>query len=492
VPEFPFPLIVPAIRLDHDAARESRLAIERAKKPWTAGFCLFGGEAEEVRALLSRVREAADRPLFVASDMERGAGQQVRGLRVLPEAGVWGLAATPEEVEEFGESTAREARSVGVDVLFAPVLDVVSEPRNPIVGNRAFGWDPARVAAMGAAFVRGALRGGAAPVAKHYPGHGATLHDSHDALPVVREPLARLLDRDLAPFVHVVRDAGCPAVMTAHVAYPAMDPRGVVATFSPAIVERLRSALDDPAEVAVFTDALLMTGAQQGDGEGGAARRSLEAGCDLLLYPDDPEAVAAALAAGDADLRARAATALERVRVLLGRIAVAGAGAPAAPPVGDGAETTSMRVARRALALAGAGNLAPERDWVVVLDDDDVPDRGRVLSEMGRAARVPVGVVRLPRGERAPESAPVRGGWTVVVLSSIRAWKGTAGPSAACRAQVAQLEESARVEGRRLTLVWCGTAPAGGLHVPGTGPDVERALGEVLFGPSPGANASSR
>src|SRR5262245_4279942 len=146
------PLIVPAIRLDRDAAAESTKAIERAKAPWVAGFCLFGGEAHAVAALLARVRDAAGRPIFVASDMERGAGQQVEGLRTLPDLAVLGLAGTVADAEGFGAITARDARSVGVDVLFAPVLDVRSEPDNPIVGNRAFGYDPDRVAVLGAAF----------------------------------------------------------------------------------------------------------------------------------------------------------------------------------------------------------------------------------------------------------------------------------------------------------------------------------------------------
>src|SRR5438477_7679592 len=191
------PLVVPWIRLDRDAAAEEEAALRRAKERWLAGFCLFGGDVEEVRRLTDRLRDASSRPIFVASDMERGAGQQVKGLRVLPDAAIWGLAASPSEAEAYGSITARDARSVGVDVLFAPVLDVRSEPDNPIVGGRSFGWDPDRVAELGAAFCRGAIDGGALPTAKHFPGHGATASDSHDAVPVVAEPEARLRSRDM-------------------------------------------------------------------------------------------------------------------------------------------------------------------------------------------------------------------------------------------------------------------------------------------------------
>src|SRR5262245_59073662 len=93
------PLIVPAIRLDKDEAGEEAKALARASKRWLAGFLVFGGRADQVARLTERLRIAAGRAIFVASDMERGAGQQVEGLRVLPDAAVWGTAATPEEVE---------------------------------------------------------------------------------------------------------------------------------------------------------------------------------------------------------------------------------------------------------------------------------------------------------------------------------------------------------------------------------------------------------
>lgn len=188
MPALTLPLIVPAIRLDRDAAEEEAKALRRAKEPWLAGFLLFGGRAERVARLTARLRDVAGRPIFVASDMERGAGQQVEGLRTLPDAALVGLAGSPSEAAAFGSITARDARSVGVDVLFAPVLDVRSEPGNPIVGNRSFGWDPDRVAAMGAAFCRGALDGGAIPVAKHYPGTARRRRTATTPSPRSRSP----------------------------------------------------------------------------------------------------------------------------------------------------------------------------------------------------------------------------------------------------------------------------------------------------------------
>ena len=466
------PLLVPAIRLDHaDAADESRRALAYAQEPWVAGFCLFGGEAEQVRDLLGRLREIADRPLFVASDMECGAGQQVRGLRRLPEAAVWGLGATPDDVAAFGRMTAEDARSVGVDILFAPVLDVMSEPTNPIVGSRAYGWDPSRVAALGGAYLRGAMEGGAVPVAKHYPGHGATTADSHDEVPRVEDPLERILARDLLPFDAVLGAGVCPAVMTAHVVYPALDETEVIATFSRPILDRLREAAADPDEVAVFTDALRMAGAERGIGEVEAGRRSLLAGCDLLLYPDDPAAVAEGLRELPGEALAAAANRVERLYARLAHVA------DAAQETGHAAADARCVDAVAASAVGRAWHGPAESECVLVLDDDDVPERGAILQACGLEVGVPVDVVRAFDAS-CPD--PERG--TVVVMASVRSSKGPGGLRPAGRAALDRMRRVVGQEGRPVRFVWCGPVPPdGAVHVPGAGEAVERALSQRLF-----------
>src|SRR5439155_3107751 len=155
-----------------------------------------------------------------------------------------------------------------------------------------------------------------APTAKHWPGHGATSADSHDDLPVVSADAATLHSRDVVPFARAIA-AGCPAVMTAHVAYPALDRTGAIATFSRPILDALRALprLSGSADLVVFTDALLMTGAAVAGGEVEAARRSLLAGCDALLIPTDPERLAAeVLDAAPQPLLAAADHATRRLR----------------------------------------------------------------------------------------------------------------------------------------------------------------------------------
>ncbi len=471
------PLIVPGIRLrGGDVDEEADRAIQRAKEPWVAGFCLFGGELAFVQRLLAEIRAVADRPLFIASDMECGAGQQILGLRELPEAAVWGMAATPEEVERFGEMSAVDARSVGVDVLFAPVVDVMSEPTNPIVGHRAFGWEPGLVAALGAAYVRGALRGGALPVLKHFPGHGATLSDSHDHVPIVGDPAPRILARDLAPFASILRSTTCPAVMTAHVKYPTLDEADVIATFSRPIVNRLRDMPGTPGGrgSVVFTDALCMEGAKAGIGEAEAGRRSLAAGCDLLLVPDDPEHVAQGLRDVPVTLLAAAS---RRVEAFLARPERTKTPPERRP---DSDRDLVADVARRAVARVWHG--PPEGQHVLVLDDDGVPSRGLEIEREGRERGIEVAIENLAAATAADRMPSLEGVGTVVVMASIRASKGTEGLHALTRGVLEGLRSRASLAGRPLRVIWCGACGAPGeLHVPGTGPDVERALTERLL-----------
>ena len=479
------PLIVPAIRLDHDAEAETRKAFERAKQPWVAGFILFGGEAEQVAKLTADLRDAADRPIFISADMERGAGQQVAGLTRLPDFGIYGLAATPDEVAAHAELTAREAGSVGIDVLFGPCLDVRSEMDNPILGNRSFGFDPQRVADLGSAWISGAQRGGALPVAKHAPGHGGTREDSHEALPVVHADEQTLLARDLMPFAKALGLSRCPALMAAHVAYPALDAEGTIATFSAPILGKLRElAGPDATDLLLFTDAMMMAGATVPGGEPEAAALALEAGCDMLLYPDEPEAIAAALDDGWWGPRSVA-----RRDAFLARGAALRA--DLADPHGCGEPTPAIedaprRVAARALRMAGG--VVPYPQLLVLVDDDGIEARGDLLA--AAAARRGTPVVRLRAGEdttfvlpESPEDGPRYLNVAVVVFAQARAWKGASGVSEAGRELVRTVQAAVHARPGFADVTWCAPRPGGamGRHVPGNGPQVERALVKALF-----------
>ena len=332
------------------------------------GLILFNGSWPETRATLSRLQALSADGLLVTTDMERGLGQQVAGASTHPHlgalaAGVAGGRADLDLVRSLAEQSAREALACGVHVTFSPVADVDREPRNPIIGDRAFGSDASRAADLVAAFVEGAQAGGQLCTAKHFPGHGGTVGDSHAELPQVTDDRETLDATDFVPFRAAIA-AGVDLVMTAHVSVPALDPSGVPATLSAPI---LRGLLRDELgfEGAVVTDSLHMAGIKSDEhAEGELAVEMLRAGVDLFVDPEDPEAIieaiGAAVESGALDgalldaAHARVATLRARLRDRFGD-AVFRDPSAAHPPETVGAEAhaeSARRAAAAALSLA--------------------------------------------------------------------------------------------------------------------------------------------
>ena len=260
-------------------------------------------------ARLNRLQASADVPLLVGADFESGAGFRVSGVfalpnmlempgaTVLPPAMALGAADDEDFAYSAGRITGIEARALGVHITFSPVLDVNNNPANPIINTRSFGEDPERVAALGAAFIRGAHEAGLLTTAKHFPGHGDTGTDSHVALPIIPGDRARLDSLELVPFRRAIAE-GVDAVMTAHVAAPGILGAGAPpATLSPYFMtDMLRDDLG--FDGVLFTDALDMAAIADDYGATEAAIRSLEAGSDVLLMPREPlRAIAAVVGA---------------------------------------------------------------------------------------------------------------------------------------------------------------------------------------------------
>jgi beta-glucosidase-like glycosyl hydrolase len=419
-------LVFPAIRWDERAGFEAeRPLIARALAEGVGGFILFGGEREAVRALTAELRAAARAPLLIASDLERGAGQQVRGLTQLPP--VMALAALGvEAVKEAARITAREARDVGINWVFAPVCDLDIEAANPIVQTRAFGDDAYEVGMLAAAWIESCQGAGVLACAKHFPGHGRTTTDSHAELPVVSA--GRELERDLMPFRRAVA-AGVAGMMAAHVAYPAWDPLGVPASSSRKLLADLLRK-DLWFDGLTVTDAMIMEGAVHGRSEAQSAVRSLRAGCDIVLYPKDLDAAILALrkdVAGDedgiGDQVARSAwRRADAVRHALG------------PQPLSAADAGRLAMRGEALALAAVlhqrGTLPARRGaWSIEIVDDDaggpfpVPPRTAFAEELAR-----LGVDLDPRGERL-----------VLLFVDVKGWKRRAGLSAESQARLAAL-----------------------------------------------------
>lgn len=417
-------LVLPALRWREDGGfGHEAAAIDAALEFGAGGFILFGGTVGDVRELTDRLRRDAGRPLLIAADLERGAGQQVRGLAELPPPLALASLEEPAVIRGAGLLTAAEALSVGINWVLAPVADLDLEPENPIVQSRAFGSAPGLVSEAVGSWIAGCEAGGALACAKHYPGHGRTLADSHDLVPVV-DASAEALEADLAPFRAAVR-AGVSSIMTAHVAYPALDPAGLPATFSRPIVSRLRTELG--FEGLIVSDALMMGGARAGRTPSGSALAALGAGVDLLLYPEDPVAVAEALsltAQRDQEMDQQVQAALGRYeravrQVEANRLPDLDIHAGSAPALGDWLLT-------RSLVRGEVPGLRQPVELLVV--DDDLGGIWPPSAPSGIVAQTLAagGIAIGPGGSRV-----------LMVMAEPRGFKGRAGLSAASRDQVA-------------------------------------------------------
>lgn len=429
-------LLLPAIRWDAKSGYDNeRAAIEHALELGVGGFALFGGEAEEVAKLTSELRERSRIPLLIGSDLERGAGQQFQGATGLPPLAAIGSLDDVDAIRRAAAISAREARALGVNWIYAPVADVDLEPDNPIIGTRAFGGDVRRVARDVAAWIEACQKEGVLACAKHFPGHGRTTADSHATLPTVTLDAEQLRATDLAPFRSAIA-AGVASVMSAHISFPALDPSGVPATLSPRILgDILRDELG--YEGLVVTDAMIMEGVL-GEGEAIAAVRALRAGCDLLLYPTDLDAVADAVqrALDDGELDpARIRASAER-RTAHARDAWQGK--PDVSKLGED-RAWAEELARRVIHEVRGTLQVPLTAVELTVVDDDVggpyppPPREPFSSELkARGA-----AVREAGGSAGDEATAV-----IALFGDIRSWKGRPGYSAnsleAVRAAVAR------------------------------------------------------
>lgn len=297
------------------------------------GVVISLGSAAEAAAWVGTLQKAATLPLLIAGDFESGCAFRLTGSTDAGKAMLLGAAGSATLVEESARVTAREARALGVQWNFAPVVDVNVNPDNPIINLRSFGEDPALVGLLGAAYVRGLQDEGVLATAKHFPGHGDVASDSHLTMPTVPGDRARLDAIELVPFRAAI-DAGVAAIMTGHLSVPGLgEAPDVPATLSSRIVgEVLRGELG--FQGIIVTDALDMGGVKGKHDPVEVALRALTVGADLLLMPPDPERTRDAIVAAVQTGRVPAARLDDAVRKLLrAKVRVgllAGRGLPAA------------------------------------------------------------------------------------------------------------------------------------------------------------------
>jgi beta-N-acetylhexosaminidase len=252
--------------------------------------CLFGSNilSPEQLAVLTAQIHAVAPDVLVATDEEGGDVTRLHLREGSPHPGnaALGMVDDVALTEAVARSIGSELRAAGVDLDLAPVVDVNSNPANPVIGVRSFGADQSLVARHTRAYVAGLQSAGVGACVKHFPGHGDTSIDSHLGLPTVTATVEVLRGRELVPFAAAVA-AGSLAVMTSHVLLPAIDPV-LPATLSPSVVALLRDDLG--FDGLLVSDALDMKGASAGRGEPAAAVLALAAGCDLLCLGAEKDA----------------------------------------------------------------------------------------------------------------------------------------------------------------------------------------------------------
>lgn len=272
--------------VDIDSAELVRPVIEQGK---LGGVLIQWGNysLKETRRLIEKLQGWAARsphkiPLLISIDYEGGTVYTpiTLGFDYLPTNMLLAASQDEEKVATLAYLAGQQLRNVGVHINFSPVLDVNSNPRNPIIGVRSFGADPATVTKMGMALLNGFKAAGIVPIVKHFPGHGDTFLDSHHAVPVVNLSKAELTRTHLAPFAQAIAQ-GVQGVMTGHVMYPALDDRNVASFSVPILQGLLREKMG--FDGLIVTDSLDMKGATQFCTVAGCAARSLAAGADMIL-----------------------------------------------------------------------------------------------------------------------------------------------------------------------------------------------------------------
>jgi beta-N-acetylhexosaminidase len=257
-------------------------------KKGIGGFLIFGGKKDEIKSFIDTIQSIPEIPLFMASDVERGVGQQIKDTTLFPCQMAMAAALNKERsgdvmiLENAVKAMADEANDIGINMPLIPVLDVNQNPDNPIICTRAFSDNPEDVAWFGSQYIRTLESSGLISCAKHFPGHGDTSVDSHIQLPVVDKTYEDLMNLDLVPFKEAIH-TGVSCVMIGHLSIPAVDSKP--ASLSGRMVtDILRKELG--FDGLVLTDALNMDALK---GIENVPAQCINAGVDILLHPADPD-----------------------------------------------------------------------------------------------------------------------------------------------------------------------------------------------------------
>lgn len=368
-----------------------------------AGFIVFAAELDELREAVTRLQAEAALPLIIASDLEQGLGTQVSGGTLFPPARAIAEATLNNATlrRHALMQMAFETRASGINTVFAPVLDVDSNPDNPIISTRSYGSNTETVSKFAKHLIQVFESHGLRTCGKHFPGHGDTSVDSHLSLPVLEKDLNELNRLELKPFRAGV-SAGASMMMLAHMSVPALD--SVPTSVSAKTVRLLR---DDLGFKGIITTDALDMGALIEIGETRAATLALKAGVDILLHPSDPESLAQTLAGSMSD---HDTSALDAFR---GELHTTPAG-----EIPMGGKELCLELSRSALRING--RLEHLKKPTLVLASDEGKTGETLARELGLEARLIHSEEELSAFKRPP------GQLILAVFSSIRAYKGGA------------------------------------------------------------------
>lgn len=259
---------------------------EAIQKYNIGGVCLFQGGPVKQASLINEMQAMSKTPLFISIDAENGLGMRMDSVISLPRQMMMGAIDDPSLIYQYGKLVGEQCRRIGIQINYAPVVDVNNNPANPVINDRSFGEDKHKVAMLGIQYMRGLQDAGVMACAKHFPGHGDVSVDSHYDLPVVNKTKAQLDSLEMYPFRQLVK-AGVGAVMVAHLSIPSLDDKKNIATSISynTVTNLLRNELGHKG--LIITDALDMQGVAKYFPAGEISVKALEAGNDMLCLPGD-------------------------------------------------------------------------------------------------------------------------------------------------------------------------------------------------------------
>lgn len=250
------------------------------------GLIFFQGGPDRQARLTNYYQAISKTPLFIAMDAEWGISMRLDSVPDFPKAMTLGAVQDSDLIYDMGTEMARQFKELGMHINFAPVVDVNSNPDNPVIGYRAFGENKTLVAQRAVSYMKGLQDHGVIANAKHFPGHGDTEVDSHYSLPIIKNPEQRIWEIDLYPYQELFRE-NLMSVMVAHLNIPSLDPTTNMATSlsKKVVTDLLQKQMN--FQGLIFTDALNMKGVAKTNSPGEVDLKALIAGNDILLYSQD-------------------------------------------------------------------------------------------------------------------------------------------------------------------------------------------------------------